>query len=196
MFYHILLLSICLPSHLHFSLTESTHDSYKVSKVVPDTNDTSTDNYKKEEPHKLLKSIRISNINRLTIGQLNINSLRNKIEALKLIMIGNIDILIITESKLDDTFPKQQFWIDGYSPPFRIDRSKHGGGVIIYIRKDIPAKELLAHPKPINFEGIFFEINLKTSKWLVFGGYNPEKANYPQFCKPDRSYTGLLYAQI
>ena len=31
------------------------------------------------------------------------------------------------------------------------------------------------HPSLIDFEGIFFEINLRKIKWLVFGGYNPNK---------------------
>ena len=133
------------------------------------------------DPYKILKNIKISNVNRLIIGQLNINSLRNKFEALKLIMRGNIDILIITESKLDESFTKSQFNIDGYAPPFRIDRTKNGGGVIIYVREDIPSKELKDHTSPNNFEGIFFDINLKKSKWLVFGGYNPNKNNITNF---------------
>ena len=112
---------------------------------------------------------------------MNINSLRNKFEALKLIVKGNLDILIITESKLDDTFPVNQFIIDGFSPPFRADRNKNGGGVIIYVRDDIPSRELKAHHPTINLEGIFFEINLKKSKWLVFGGYNPHKDNISNF---------------
>ena len=116
------------------------------------------------DQYKLLKNIKISNINRLIIGHLNINSLRNKIESLKLLMTGNLDILIITESKLDESFPMQQFCIDGYAPPFRVDRTKNGGGVIIYIREDIPSKILVDHPSPTNFEGIFFEINLKKRK--------------------------------
>ena len=57
-------------------------------------------------------------------------------------MKGNLDILIITETKLDETFPKIQFCIDGYAPPFRVDRTKNGGGFIIYVREDIPGKEL------------------------------------------------------
>ena len=132
------------------------------------------------EPHKILKRIKVSNVNRLIIGQLNINSLRNKIEALKLIMMHNIDILIITETKLNETFPNAQFHIDGYAPPFRVDRSKNGGGIIIYVREDIPAKKL-EHPSLINFEGIFIEIKLKNRKWLVFGGYNPDKHTINNF---------------
>ena len=116
------------------------------------------------DPYKMLKSIRVSNVDRLIIGHLNINSLRNKFEALKIITKGNLDILIITESKLDDTFPINQFIIDGFSPPFRVDHNKNSGGVIIYVRDDIPSRELKAHPRTINFEGIFFEMNLKKSK--------------------------------
>ena len=119
----------------------------------------------KNEPYHALRGIRVSNVDRLIIGQLNINSLGNKFEALKLIAKGNLDIFIVTESKLDDTFPANQFIIDGSSPPFRADRNKNGGGVIIYVRDDIPSRELKAHPPTINLEGIFFEINLKKSKW-------------------------------
>ena len=54
--------------------------------------------------HLTLKNIRVSNVNRLIIGQLNINSIRNKFEALKFITVGNIDILVITESKLITAF--------------------------------------------------------------------------------------------
>ena len=87
-----------------------------------------------------MNNIKIANANRLIIGQLNINSLRNKIDALRLLIKGNIDILVITESKLDGSFPNSQFDIDGFAPPFRQDRTEYGGGVIIYIRDDIPCK--------------------------------------------------------
>ena len=130
---------------------------------------------------KLLRDIKMSNVNRLIIGQLNINSLRNKFEALKYVIKDNIDIFIITESKLDDTFPTNQFRIDGYTPPFRLKPTKNGGGVIIYVREDIPSKQLQHHPSPLNFEGIFFEINLRKMKWLVFGGYNPNKHTIVDF---------------
>ena len=133
------------------------------------------------DPYQTLNSIRVSNVDRLIVGQLNINSLKNKLEGLKLIVKGNIDILIITESKLDDTFPINQFIIQGFAPPFRADRNKNGGGVIIYVREDIPSREMTVHPTAINFEGIFFEINLKKSKWLLFGGYNPHKDNISNF---------------
>ena len=84
-------------------------------------------------------------------------------------------ILVVTESKLDDSFPKGQFLIEGYSPPFRLDRNANGGGILIYVRSDITCKELKDHTPVENLEGIFLELNLKKSKWLLFGGYNPNK---------------------
>ena len=56
----------------------------------------------------------LSNTNRIIVAQLNINSLRNKVDALKAIISGKIDVLVITESKLDHTFHTNQFLIDGF----------------------------------------------------------------------------------
>ena len=109
----------------------------------------------------ILKRIRVSNINKLVIAQLNINSLRNKFEDLKIIIRDNIDILIINESKPDDSFPSHQFFIDGYSSPLRLDRDSNRGGVIIYVREDIPCKELKLKgneiPQKINLREYFLK---------------------------------------
>ena len=51
----------------------------------------------------------------------------------------NIDILLVSETKLHGTFPVGQLCIDGYSTPYRFDRSSHGGGLLLYIREDIPS---------------------------------------------------------
>ena len=60
-----------------------------------------------------LKSIRIRNLNKIVIGHLNINSLRNKFDFLVTQVKGYIDILMISETKLDESFPIGQFLIDG-----------------------------------------------------------------------------------
>ena len=87
---------------------------------------------------KTLKNIRISNINKLIFGHLNINSLRNKFDLLCEQIKGSIDIFMISETKLDDSFPQGQFLIEGFHSPFRFDRNKIGGGILLYIREDIP----------------------------------------------------------
>ena len=87
---------------------------------------------------------------------------------MKLSILGNIDILIIIETKLDDTFPTANFIIDGFSEPYRRDRNANGGGILIYVREDIPSKELNDQTFPKDIEGIFVEINFRKSKWLLF----------------------------
>ena len=78
-------------------------------------------------------------------------------------------------NSLVKTIPNSQFRIDGFSAPFRLDRNKFGGGVLIYVREDIPCKKLTKHILPDDIEGIFVEINLRKTKWLLFGGYRPPR---------------------
>ena len=72
-----------------------------------------------------------------------------------MIIKGNADIFVVTESKLDDTFPSQQFAMDGYIQ-FRSDRNADGGGVLIYVKQDIPCREITSYSIEMNFKGIFF----------------------------------------
>ena len=69
----------------------------------------------------ILKNLRCKNLNRILIGHLNINSLRNKFEILVSSIAVNLDILIISETKLDESFPVSQFLIPGFENPFRLD---------------------------------------------------------------------------
>ena len=86
--------------------------------------------------------------------------------------MGNIDVLVVTEAKLDETFSTSSFMIDGFSKPYRKDRNANGGGVLIYIRDDIPSKELKHHCFPDDIEGIFVELNFRKTKWLLFRSYH------------------------
>ena len=99
--------------------------------------------------------------------------IRYKFDQLKIIIQDYIDILIIQETKLDSTFPKGQFHIDGYLPPFRRDRNADGGGLLVYIKDNIPAKVLPDNDLANDIEGIFIELSFKNDKWILFGTYHP-----------------------
>ena len=75
-----------------------------------------------------LKDIRVSNINRLIFGHLNTSSLRNKFNLLFQQIKGFVYIFMLSESKLDSSFPLGQFLIDGFQASFRFDRNKNFGG--------------------------------------------------------------------
>ena len=89
----------------------------------------------------------------------------------------NIDILLVSETKLDDTFPVGQFYNDGYSTPYRFNRTSHGGRILLYIREDIPSRILKFEPVLNSFEGFFVEINLRKKKWLFSCSNNPTRKN-------------------
>ena len=74
-------------------------------------------------------------MNKIIVGQLNINSIRNKFDFLAQQVKGNIDILMISETKLDESFPVGQFLIDGYSVPFRFDRNGNTIETVIHISR-------------------------------------------------------------
>ena len=122
------------------------------------------------EPHKALENIRRKNINRLIFAQLNINSLRNKFESLQHIINKNIDVLFISETKIDSSSPSTQFHLEGYATLYRLDRSTNGGGILLYTREDIPSKLLNTG---LSVEGFFVEIRLREKKWLLCSSYNP-----------------------
>ena len=61
--------------------------------------------------------------------------------------------------------------------PYRIDRNRNGGGVIIYVREYIPSKILEKHKLPRDVEGIVVELNLRKIKWLFFGTYHHSSQN-------------------
>ena len=58
------------------------------------------------------------------------------------IVKDNVNILMISEPKTDDSFPEGQFLIGEFDKPFCLDRNKNGDGIMLFVRSDIPAKVL------------------------------------------------------
>ena len=53
-----------------------------------------------------------------------------------------VDILVLTETKIDSSFLNQQFHIESFCLPYSLDRNKHGGRFSVYIRENIPSENL------------------------------------------------------
>ena len=84
---------------------------------------------------------------------------------------------MISETKIDDPFPESQFLIEGFSTPFRLDRTAKGGGILLHIREDIPCRCIKQTTLSNSFEGFFVELNLRSKKWLLGCSYNHHKEN-------------------
>ena len=87
----------------------------------------------------------------------------------------NIDLLLVSERRIDDSFPTENFLIDGFSTPYRLDRNSNDVGHMLFVREDIPSNLVKAEAKPI--EGFYIELNLRNDKWLPNCSYNPPKNN-------------------
>ena len=130
-----------------------------------------------ESLRSILKSLRSNHPQKIIIGHININSIRYKFDILKPMLTEVLDILMISETKLDDSFPEAQFYIEGFRAPFRLDRNKHGGSILLYVRNNINAILLTDHVFPNDIEAFFTEIKVNTCKWLVCCSYNPNRIN-------------------
>ena len=58
---------------------------------------------------------------------------------------------------------------------YRFDRNSNGGGLLLYVREDIPSN-FLKVKSDCNIESICVEVNLRKRKWFINGSCNPNKS--------------------
>ena len=76
------------------------------------------------------RNVKIGHINANSIAGLKFHEIKNWL------MRGRFDILAISETKLDKTFPDSQFAIQGFRM-CRSDRNIFGGGLMVFVRSDM-----------------------------------------------------------
>ena len=103
----------------------------------------------------------------IVIGHLNVNSLRNKYEAVEELVQNKADICLLSENKIDEIFPNQQFMINGYKL-FRRGRNCH-----------IPSVNVEGTVKECDI--VLIEFSIKTRKWLFIDLYKPPSQNENNF---------------
>ena len=104
----------------------------------------------------------------LKIAHINIRSLRNKVDEVKLLLhICRLDILAITESHLDRNFSNRQLMIENYKI-VRRDRSAGtaGGGCLVYIADHICSSHLKSLETP-EIEGIWLKITTNSTSFIL-----------------------------
>ena len=68
---------------------------------------------------------------------------------------------MISETKIDNSFPTMQFHTDGYCI-YGLDRNEYGSGILVYVREDIPSKLILM--QLFSIECFFIVLNLRCKK--------------------------------
>ena len=86
-----------------------------------------------------------------------------------------VDILMLSETKLDSTFPSIQFLTNDFFVPHRLHRNSKDGGIFLYVRDKIIVLTLNRYSLPPHIEMLLFELNLRNQKRLVCCSYKPRK---------------------
>ena len=128
-----------------------------------------------------MKNLRIKYPQKTIVSYININSVRNKFENFTALAADYVDILIIAETKLDDSFPDAMFRMPGFKAPFRLDISASSGGLLVFVKEHIISKRLCGISLRTDVQIIPLELNFKNTKWLLIPIYRPPCQNFAYF---------------
>ena len=91
-------------------------------------------------------------------------------------IVIQLDYIVISELKLDDSFPSAPFAIENYEIRARRDRDGHGGGLIKFVKRSIICKKV-NHYETVVLESICSEITISRNKWFCTCIYRPPNFN-------------------
>jgi len=163
-----------LPLDISFQSTNNSFNS--------DNADVSLSAWETEkDPLQDLINIKLAHNNQPLLYHLNINSLQNKFEELKLINDKlKAGIIVLTETKIDSSYMDTQFSLPNYCI-YRQDRAKGGGGVLTFIATQIPSKKLKPPRVFKSIEVLAIKLELNNTNTILLGMYRPPHcrgANY------------------
>ena len=113
--------------------------------------------------------------NNFTIVHYNINSITapGRLDQLSdVCSILKLDILILTETKLDHTIPSNLITIPGYNEPIRRDRNRNGGGVLVYVAENLIVNHQ-DHLQSPNYEHIWVDVKCGKASFAINALYRP-----------------------
>ena len=112
----------------------------------------------------------------LSLLHCNIRSIRHKLEYIRDNFI-DFNVLCFTETHLDHSILDNEIHLTSvFDVPYRKDRTNHGGGILLYINKDLyharmPDLEVYCN------ESIWIKIKVKSEVYLIGVFYSPRTAD-------------------
>ena len=164
------------------SQTSSPNFNVNNSKNISENLSNFSDEDDYEESLHGIAKMRQKYIDNPQISYLNVNSLRNKIHDIRnLTSQISPTILAISETKIDNSFPDSQFFIENYQNPneYRKDRTKDGGGLITFIKNGIPCRRI-SKMEPPDLEIMCIEIDFGRRKWAIISVYRQATKQTPK----------------
>ena len=109
------------------------------------------------------------------IMHLNINSVQNKFEELKILNSSlKAHVLVISETKIDESYPSGQFSLPGYHM-YKKDKKKGGGGLIAYFSTTLASRRLALPKSYKTLQAIAVESKIGRNDVLFLSIYRPPK---------------------
>ena len=113
------------------------------------------------------------NINHLKICHVNMNSITSKIDELSIFVdANNIDVLLVSETKLDDSIHPSLYELPDFHTPYLNNRNRDGGGTAIYTRTNLAVKRL----KNFELEGedwVWAKVSVNGKSIIIWSLYLP-----------------------
>ena len=99
---------------------------------------------------------------------LNINSIQKKIDERKdtFIIKNKLQIVAVSETKIDCSYPVPQFLIPGYYL-HQNDQKKGGGGVLLFVSSKILSKSVTFNRSYKTIEPLALELGLKSRNAII-----------------------------
>ena len=85
--------------------------------------------------------------------------MRNKFSSLQQIVLSKTDILLLSETNIDNSFPDPQFFAESFEM-YRKERTKTRGGLLLYEDENLPGKIINSNKFKENSEIILFEFSV------------------------------------
>ena len=104
--------------------------------------------------------------------------------SLQEVVMQNVDILAIAETKTDESFPIAQFLLVGFYSPYWLNKSPKSSGILVYVKSSIPSRQLNFPNLPYKIQAIPFELSLRKKEWLVISIYRPPLESLSCFLDP------------
>ena len=137
-----------------------------------------------DEPFTQLSEFSKKYHKQMIFSHLNVNGLSGKYaEIHEILRKGLTDMLFLSETKLDCSYPNPQFHINSYVT-HRQDRNAHGGGLACYVRETIPHKhrpDIAVNQNGI--ESIVIQVKTKTNNSFFIVIYKPPNIHIQHLSK-------------
>lgn len=111
------------------------------------------------------------------VSAVNINSITapERLQELNsFVTVNHIDVLALSELKVDSTIHPSMYALDNFHPPVVRFRSRMGGGTGIYVRNDLPFSHIIEYDND-EFEAIWVKIKIKRAVVIICLNYLPPK---------------------